>query len=70
MAPIFSNIRAESARRGWSVLCFCEKIGIGRRTFYNWQTKDDIPSEYIPRIAGLFGLTTDELIGLQIKESS
>lgn len=70
MAPIFCNIRAESARRGWSVLCFCEKMGIGRRTFYNWQTKDDIPSEYIPRIAGLFDMTTDELIGLQIKKSS
>lgn len=67
MAPIFCNIRAENARRGWSLACFCEKIGIGRRTFYNWQEKDDIPSEYIPKIAGLFNLTTDDLIGLQIK---
>ncbi len=69
MAPIFCNIRAENARRGWTLLSFCQKIGIGRRTYYNWVDKDDIPSQYIPKIAGLFDMTTDDLIGFTVKKT-
>lgn len=63
MHTIFSSIYAENARRRWTLHNFCEKLCIGRTTFYRWLNKGEIPSQYLPKIANLYDMTTDELIG-------
>ena len=60
----FDNIRAEISRRRWSIDEFCEKIGIGRKTFYNWEEKGDFSISYLIKMSELFGVSTDELLGI------
>lgn len=62
MKITFNNIRAEIARRGWTIEQFCKKLGIGKRTFYDWETKGDLPASYVLQMAQMFDTTTDYLI--------
>ena len=64
METVFNNIRAECARRRWTIDELTDKLGIERRTFYNWEKKQDFPTSILVQLALLFGITTDELLGL------
>ncbi len=64
MDTVFNNIRAECARRHWSIETLAAKLGIERKTFYNWEKKQDFPTSVLVEMADLFGITTDELLGL------
>lgn len=64
METVFNNIRAECARRKWSIEELSEKLGIERKTFYNWEKKQDFPVSALVQLAELFGMTTDALLGI------
>ena len=64
MEKVFDNIRAECARRRWSIEEFAEKLGVERKTFYNWEKAQDFPISRLVQMADLFGITTDELLGI------
>ncbi len=65
MEAVFNNIRAECARKHWSIEELSDKLGIERKTFYNWEKKQDFPTSMLKRMAALFGITTDSLLGLK-----
>lgn len=64
METVFNNIRAECARRKWSIEELSKKLGIERKTFYNWEKKQDFPVSALVQLAELFGMTTDALLGI------
>lgn len=64
MAEVFNNIRAECARRRMSLTELTEKAGIERKTFYNWEEKNDLPLSALMKFADILGVTTDKLLGL------
>lgn len=64
METLFRNIRAEITRNALTIEEFSKKLGIERKTFYNWEEKKDLPSSYLKKTAELFGVSTDELLGL------
>lgn len=68
MAEVFDNIRAECARRRMSLSEMTETIGIERKTFYNWESKGDLPVSVLSKIADVLNVPTDKLLGLSGKE--
>lgn len=67
METLFRNIRAEITRNSFTIEDFSKKLGIERKTFYNWEEKKDLPVSYLKKAAELFGVSTDELLGLPRK---
>jgi transcriptional regulator with XRE-family HTH domain len=68
MAEVFDNIRAECARRRMSLSEMTEIIGVERKTFYNWESKGDLPVSVLSKIADVLNVSTDKLLGLSGKE--
>lgn len=68
MAEVFNNIRAECARRRMSLSEMTEIIGVERKTFYNWESKGDLPVSVLSKIADVLNVSTDKLLGLSGKE--
>lgn len=64
METVFRNIRAEIARNSLTVEKLAEKLGIERKTFYNWEEKKDFPASYLVKMSNIFSVSTDELLGL------
>lgn len=64
MEVVFDNIRAECARKHISIEALAEKLGVERKTFYNWENKKDLPVSMLKKMAEIFGTTTDELLGI------
>ena len=58
----FDNIRAEIARNRFTIEQFCKKLGVEKKTFYNWESKGDLPASYVLEMANLFNTSTDYLI--------
>jgi hypothetical protein len=61
---VLDNIRAEAARRHWSIAELCEKLGIERTRFYYWDKSKDFPVSYLKKMTELFQMSADELLGL------
>lgn len=70
MEQVFDNIRAECARRRWSIEELADRLNIERKTFYNWEKKKDFPTSILVKMAVMFGVTSDELLGLSSSENS
>lgn len=51
---MYKNIDAEIARRGMSLESFADKLGVTRKTFYNWQATGKIPATQLIKIAKMF----------------
>ena len=68
METVFRNIRAECARNSYSIEELSKALGIERKTFYNWESKRDFPVSYLVKIASIFHISTDELLGLSTKK--
>lgn len=64
METVFRNIRAECARNSLTIEELSKKLGIERKTFYNWEEKKDLPVSYLLKMANIFCVTTDELLSL------
>lgn len=58
----YPNIAAERAKRKMSIDTMAEKIGVTRKTIYNWETAGNIPQNALEKMADLFGCTTDYLL--------
>lgn len=65
MENVFRNIRAECARNAYSLEELSEKLGIERKTFYNWEAKKDFPVSYLVKMANIFHVPADVLLGLK-----
>ena len=64
MDKVFGNIRAECARNRMSIEELSKTLNIERKTYYNWEAKKDFPVSYLVKMAEVFHVTTDELLGL------
>ena len=58
----YPNIEAERARRGFSKDEFAEKLGVSRKTYYNWVSMGKIPQSKLEEMANLFGTSTEYLL--------
>ncbi len=64
MDTVFRNIRAECARNALTIEELSNKLGIERKTFYNWEAKKDLPASYLVKMSNIFHVSTDELLSL------
>ena len=58
----FPNIAAERAKRKMSLDAMAEKLGVTRKTVYNWETSGHIPQKAVEKMAELFGCSIDYLL--------
>ena len=59
----YPNIEAERARKGISNDALAEKLGVARKTLFNWMEKGNIPTSALIGMADLFGCSIDYLLG-------
>lgn len=59
----YPNINAEMARSGMSRGDLAKKMGVTRKTVYNWLTLGKIPMNAIVKLADLFDKPVDYLLG-------
>ena len=59
----YPNINAEMARNGMNRGALAEKMGVSRKTVYNWLTLGKIPMNVMIKLSELFGCSVDYLIG-------
>ncbi|HPU58450.1 MAG TPA: helix-turn-helix transcriptional regulator, partial [Candidatus Avimonas sp.] len=52
---MYPNIKAERARNGMTVEELAKKLGVTRKTYYNWCAKGRIPQDKLIAMADLFG---------------
>lgn len=62
----YPNIDAERARNGLSNDALAEKLGVSRKTIYNWIDKGNIPSSALIQMADIFNCSIDYLLGRHI----
>ena len=58
----YPNIAAERAKRKMSIDMMAEKLGVTRKTIYNWETSGSIPQSAVEKMADMFGCSTDYLL--------
>ena len=50
---------------GWSQVDLAKRLGVAKQTVSNWENENIQPSiEMLVRLAKLFGVTTDHMLGL------
>lgn len=59
----YPNIEAERARKGMSQDELAEKLGVTRKTIFNWAQNGNIPASALVGMADLFGCSIDYLLG-------
>lgn len=64
----YPNIAAERAKRKMSVDSLAEKIGVTRKTIYNWESNGRIPASALDKMADIFGCTVDYLLETEEEE--
>lgn len=62
----YPNIEAERARKGISNEAMAEKLGITRKTLYNWMDKGNIPLSSLILMADMFECSIDYLLGRKV----
>lgn len=68
MERFYDNIEAERARRGWTIRELATNLGINEKTYRNYRdTEKDIPASVVVKIANLFEVSADYLLGLSDK---
>lgn len=61
----YPNIEAERARAGLTQDELCKRLYIARKTYYNWITHGKIPMSQIERLARIFDVSADYLLGMK-----
>lgn len=61
----YPNIEAERARKGYSVGFLADKLGVCRKTYYNWVANGRIPQSKLEVMADMFNCSTDYLLCTQ-----
>ena len=59
---IYPNIAAERARRGLTTEQLAKKLGVCRKTLYNWEHSGNIPMKKVEAMARLFNVSADYLL--------
>lgn len=59
----YPNINAERARLGLSMEELAQRLGVTRKTIYNWAAKGNIPQSKLAQMSALFGCSADYLLG-------
>ena len=59
---MYPNIDAERARKGMSVETLTAKLGVCRKTYYNWLSNGKIPQSKLELMANIFGVSVDYLL--------
>lgn len=59
----YPNIEAERARLGMSQDDLSEKLGMTRKTYYNWISTGNIPVPVLSSLADMFDCSVDYLLG-------
>ena len=66
--PLNENIRQLRMQQGWSQVEFAAKLGVTKQCVSNWENDNVLPSvEMLTRLADLFHVSTDHLLGREIK---
>jgi len=63
-ALTYPNIEAERVRNQFSKDDIAKKLGVSKKTYYNYLHGTPIPAPALVAMARLFGTTTDYLLGL------
>lgn len=58
----YPNIEAERIRNGMTKDEFAGKLGVKRRTLYNWLNNDKIPKQKVVEMSTLFHCSIDYLL--------
>lgn len=58
----YPNINAERVRRGLTLEALAEKLGVNRKTVYNWMIRGNIPQTALEKMADLFNCSVDYLL--------
>lgn len=65
-----NNLRRERDREGWSQAELAERLGVRQQHVSRWENGDIDPSpEMLVRIAQVFGVTVDYLLGLSTERT-
>ena len=59
---MYPNINAERARQGLTVDELTKKLGVSRKTYYNWISKGRIPQSKLNDMSKLFNVSVDYLL--------
>lgn len=59
----YPNIDAERARHGMSANELSQKLGVSRKTLYNWIANGSIPANALIQMADIFNCSVDYLLG-------
>lgn len=59
----YPNINAEMARNGMTRDDLAKKMGVTRKTVYNWLTLGKIPMHVMVKLAELLNCSVDYLLG-------
>lgn len=71
MKPMkYPNIDAERARMGITRAELAARLGVGRRTLYNWIESGNIPETQLKNMCMLFDCTIDYLVGIETAKTS
>jgi len=71
MKPMkYPNIDAERARMGITRAELAARLGVGRRTLYNWIESGNIPEIQLKNMCMLFNCTIDYLVGIETAKTS
>lgn len=60
---IYPNINAERSRHGMTMEALAEKLGVTRKTVYNWMASGNIPQSKLEAMSDLFECSIDYLLG-------
>ncbi len=59
---MYPNIDAERSRHGLTKNDLSKKLGVSRKTYYNWETRGRIPKSKLVEMADLFNVSVDYLL--------
>ena len=65
---LYPNIEAERARNGLSYEEMARRLGVSRKTIYNWLISGNIPQKKLIDMGNLFGCSIDYLLSCKSKE--
>lgn len=60
---LYPNIEAERARINMSQEELANQLKVERKSYYNWQTKGNIPVKALLKLADIFNCSVDYLLG-------
>ena len=60
----YPNINAERARVGMSSGDLANRLGVSRKTLYNWISNGNIPQTAITKMTQIFDCSADYLLGV------